>query len=282
MTVQLHLGDCLEFMRCLPDGCIDLTVTSPPYDNLRLYKGYSFDFEPIARELYRITKPGGVVVWVVADSVQNGGETLTSMRQALYFVDECGFRMHDTMAYVKDGMPFADTTRYYQVFEYMFVLSNGAPKTHKLLRTRTINVDKSSSTQRLPNGNTRKMQYELGKETRVMGNVWEFGTGYMKTTKDVQAFKHPAMFPELLADRHILTWSNPGDTVFDPFTGAGTTGKMAIRNGRNFIGCEISEEYVAIAERRISDAEKAPPLFVLDTPRAQQLTLEEATHEATR
>ena len=104
MNIDLRQGDCLELMKSIQDGSVDLTVTSPPYDNLRTYNGFSWDFKGVAKELYRITKNGGVVVWIVGDATVKGSETGTSFRQALYFM-ECGFNLHDTMIYGK-GKPW--------------------------------------------------------------------------------------------------------------------------------------------------------------------------------
>lgn len=252
--IDLRQGDCLEVMKTLPDNSVDLTVTSPPYDNLRTYNGYSFDFENIAKELFRITKQGGVVVWVVGDKVEKGSETLTSFKQALFF-KEIGFNVHDTMIYQKNSYPFPPSNRYYQQFEYMFVLSKGKPKTTNLLRQKTKwRKDTSQvSTCRNADGSTVAMKYEKGKEDRILDNVWLINTGYMRTTKDKFAYKHPAMFPEELCEKHILSWSSEGDTVLDCFMGSGTTGKKAKLLNRNFIGIEISEEYYNIAKERINE-----------------------------
>jgi site-specific DNA-methyltransferase (adenine-specific) len=244
-------------MKDIPDKSIDLTVTSPPYDNLRSYGGFEWDFENTAKELLRVTKDGGLVVWVVGDSYdKKGSETLTSFKQALFF-KEIGFNVHDTMIYQKNSYPFPPSNRYYQQFEYMFVLSKGKPKTSNLLRQETKwrkSTDEVSTT-RQKDGTTKEMKYEKGKKDRVRDNVWLLNTGYMRTTKDKFAYEHPAMFPEQLAQDHILTWSNEGDTVLDCFMGSGTTGKMALLNGRNFIGIEIDDKYFEIAKRRISEAQ---------------------------
>jgi len=258
---QIICGDCLEVMRGLPDGCVDLTVTSPPYDDLRTYNGYVFDFEGIAKELYRVTKDGGVVVWVVNDATIKGSETGTSFRQALYFKDVCGFNLHDTMIYQKNSYPFPPLNRYYQQFEYMFIFSKKPPKTHNLLRVKTTWKKATSeiSTTRLADGTTQKMRYKKGQSTRIRDNVWVIDTGYMRTTKCKEAYKHPAMFPEQLANDHIISWSNPGDVVLDPFCGSGTTCKMAKVNGRHYVGIDISEEYCEIARRRVAEA--TPSLF---------------------
>lgn len=252
---QIIQGDCLEAMKGFPDRCIDLVVTSPPYDNLRNYEGYSFDFESTAKELFRVIKQGGVVVWVVGDSYdKNGSETLTSFKQALYFKD-IGFNIHDTMIYQKNSYPFPPSNRYYQQFEYMFVLSKGNPVTTNIQRQETKWKEKEhfSSKQRNKNGELKNFQYETGKDTRKMDNVWKLDCGWMKSTRDKIAFEHPATFPELLAERHILSWSNENDIILDPMCGSGTTCKMAKTNNRNFIGIEISSEYCEIARKRLAE-----------------------------
>jgi len=260
---QIICGNCAEIMKSWPDECIDLTVTSPPYDNLRDYKGYTFDFETIAKELYRITKPGGVVVWIVGDATINGSETGTSFRQALYFKDVCGFKLHDTMIYKKKASKFPDTNRYYQVFEYMFVFSKGRPKTVNLIRDRRNlgfgNAIGGSDRQKdgtLKERRKGKIIPKLG----VRFNIWEYSTGWGNSARDEIAFQHPAIFPEQLAADHIISWSNPGDIVLDPMCGSGTTCKMALKLGRRFIGIDIAEEYCEIARKRV-EAEKERQKF---------------------
>lgn len=249
---RIICGDNVSVLSGFPDNCIDLTVTSPPYDGLRTYNGYSFDFENLARELYRVAKPGGVVVWVVADATQDGSETGTSFRQALFF-KECGFRLHDTMIYASEKPPLTHN-RYEQKFEYMFVLSKGKPKTFNGIREPATYAgqDKKSRTLRQ---DSDQLSSRSGKgfvaETKLRGNIWAYATGGSKSTMDRIAFQHPAIFPEKLAEDHILSWSNPGDVVLDPFCGSGTTGKMALCNLRQFIGIEISREYCEIASQRI-------------------------------
>lgn len=249
-------ADCVVAMKSLPPDSIDLTVTSPPYDGLRLYNGYSFDFEAVARELYRITKPGGVVVWVVGDETKKGDESGTSFRQALFF-KEIGFKLADTMIYHKTDMAFPrhGHRKYPAAFEYMFVFTKGAPKTFFMIRDRANKKAgaKMSGTVRSEDG-TLKKSHSAGRRVAEVGarsNVWGYSIGKGKTTGDTYAFAHPAMFPEQLAEDHIISWSNVGDVVFDPFSGAGTTGKMAVKNGRRFIGSDVSDEYCDIAKRRI-------------------------------
>lgn len=245
--------DCLEVMKSIPDESIDLTVTSPPYDNLRTYNGYFFDFEWIAKELYRVTKEWWVLVWVVWDWVdKKGSETLTSFKQALFF-KEIGFTVHDTMIYQKNSYPFPPSNRYYQQFEYMFVFSKWKPKTTNIQRQKTVWKKETweVSTTRQADGTTKAMKYQKGKEDRKMDNVWVINTWYMRSTKDKEAYKHPAIFPDELCERHILSWSNPWDIVLDPFAGSGTTLKMAKKNWRDYIWIEISEEYINIINKRL-------------------------------
>ena len=247
--------DCLEGLKQLDDESIDLTVTSPPYDDLRKYNN-NFDFENIAKELYRVTKDGGVVVWVVADKTKNGSETGTSFKQALFFKD-IGFNLHDTMIYMSDKPPLTHN-RYEQKFEYMFVFSKGKPKTFNPImeECKYAGSDKKARTFRHTGDELQEthIKNKVNKE-KIKGNVWYFSTGYNKSTKDIIAFKHPAIFPEQLANDHIISWSNEGDTVLDIFSGSGTTAKMAKLNGRNFIGFEISKEYCDMANTRVQYAD---------------------------
>ena len=255
---EVITGNCAEVMAGWPDECIDLTVTSPPYDNLRDYEGYEFDFEAIAAQLWRITKPGGVVVWVVGDATVDGSETGTSFKQALFFM-QCGFNLHDTMIYQKANILPRDPRipRYYQEFEYMFILSKSKPKTCNHIReickhAGSNNVPYSRS----PNDTLRldrkvKNKNHIVKDTKVKGNIWKYA---------VTRNAHPAPFPEALASDHILSWSNEGDTVLDCFCGSGTTLKIAKQTGRQFIGIDISENYCAITRKRVEGAQ--PPLFL--------------------
>lgn len=251
-VIELHCGDCLQVMKTFDDECIDLTITSPPYDNLRTYNGYTFDFEGIAQELYRVTKQGGVVVWIVGDATINGSETGTSFKQALYF-KEIGFNLHDTMIYEKVNPLPTGKSRYYQAFEYMFVLSKGKPNTFNPLKqeAKDYRPNGKKSTSRKSNGDLFDYTYQPNQEV-IKRNIFQYKIGLFNTTSDKYAFKHPAMFPEQLAYDQIISWSNENDTVLDCFMGSGTTGKMAKELNRNFIGIEISEEYLNIAKERIN------------------------------
>lgn len=264
-TNQIICGNCVDVMREMPDDYADLTVTSPPYDGLREYQGYTFDFAAIAEQLYRVTKKGGVVVWVVGDETKNGSETGTSFKQALGFMD-AGFRLFDTMIYEKTGTSFPTNGKYTQIFEYMFILSKGKPKTFNPI----CDVAKlwagswGKTTQRQKDGSlkvSKAANCGAGKEKasednpihgyKQRTNIWRVVNGKKFAHTDDLAYEHPASFPEVLANDHILTWTNPGDLVLDPMVGSGTTCKMAAKNGRNYIGVDVSADYVDVARRRL-------------------------------
>lgn len=264
-NMKLMNGDCLEMMKNIPDGSIDLTVTSPPYDNLRSYNGNNDQWnqcvwENVIKELYRITKKGGVVVWVVGDATVKGSETGTSFRQALW-AKECGFNIHDTMIYHKNSLP-KNHNRYEQDFEYMFVFSKGRPNTFNPIRVPTLYPEKdgarnnsyfSVTDEKNRSARSGKKRKPVGKD-KIKGNIWKINVGKGHSTLDSIAFSHPAIFPESLANDHILSWSNEGDLVFDPFMGSGTTGKMAKLNNRKFIGIELDNDYFKIATERIQQS----------------------------
>jgi len=260
---KIYCENCLDTMSRMPDGFIDLTVTSPPYDNLRDYKGYSFPFQDIAKELFRVTKQGGVVVWVVGDAMINRSETGTSFKQALYFM-ECGFKLHDTMIYEKNGCAMPTNVRYLALFEYMFVFSKETPISFNPIIDRKNRFTERWGKGRVvrkqdgtlsPRGNYKANEYGM------RFNVWRYNNGFGYGSKDEITFQHPATFPEQLAADHIYSWSNEGDLIYDPFMGSGTTAKMAHILKRNWIGSEISKEYVDLANKRIDPYLKQTTLF---------------------
>lgn len=246
-----------DFLAALPDNCLDVTITSPPYDKLRTYNGStSFDMDVIVKELYRTTKDGGIVVWVIGDQTIKGSETGNSFRQVLKFID-AGWNLHDTMIYEKDSISFPEKNRYYQIFEFMFVFSKGKPKTVNLLSDRK---NKWYNGKKHIKGHYRNIEGEqvrhnkqnLLKEFGVRFNIWRIPNGHQKSTLDKVAYKHPAIFPERLVNDHILSWSNEGDLICDPFAGSGTTFKMERLNNRNYIGCEPMEAYCEIIKERLN------------------------------
>lgn len=246
--IEIYNESNLDTMSRMPDSCIDLTVTSPPYDNLRAYNGFSLDWQNVIRELYRITKQGGVLVWVVGDATIDGNETGTSFRQALY-AKECGFNLHDTMIYQKSTPPLTHN-RYEQNFEYMFVFSKGKPKTFNGLREpREYTDNRKNKAFGRNKDNSVDVGYSSNDETRLKRNVWKYFAG--GGANDKIASKHPAIFPEQLAADHIISWSNEGDLVYDCFGGSGTTCKMSFLNKRKCIMSEISSEYCELSKQRL-------------------------------
>jgi site-specific DNA-methyltransferase (adenine-specific) len=265
---QIIEGNCIEVMKNFDNEIIDLTITSPPYDDLRNYHGFVFPFENIVKELFRITKQGGVVVWVVNDATIEGSETGTSFKQALFF-KEIGFNLHDTMIFRKiNPIPQIYRKRYNNEFEYMFVFSKGAVKTHNPLMVSCLHagLELNGTTYKnfSKNEQTREKMAKPVKDKKIKGNIWEYVVG--KKQEDQEAKSHPAPFPCGLARDHIKSWTNHGDIVFDPMSGSGTTARVAFEMGRRFIGIDISHEYCEIARRRVQLIENAPPLFVVEEP----------------
>ena len=251
-------GDNVDVLSEIDSACVDLVVTSPPYDNLRDYKKdavWSFDsFKKIATQLFRVVKNGGVVVWVVGDSVVNGNKSLTSYRQALYF-QQIGFNVYDVIIYEKAGTAPPHKNRYFNAYEYMFVLSKGLPKTINIIKDKPNKWAGSSTfgevTRRERDGTLTNKGKKVINEYGTRTNIWRYNNGKGFATKDEIAYKHPAIFPEKLAEDHIISWSNEGDIVLDPFCGSGTVPKIASLLNRKWLGIEISKEYCEIANKRL-------------------------------
>jgi len=248
---KIYNENCLITMGNMPDNFIDFVITSPPYDDIRNYNGFDFEFEKIANELYRVLKNGGVIIWVVADATIDGSETGTSFKQALYF-KEIGFRIHDTMIYYKNNPMPQTGNRYHQHFEYMFAFSKGNPKTFNPITEPTKYRGLANMKNRGKNGTLEYEKVERTTEKKV-GNVFFYSVGGGISTKDKIAYKHPAIFPEQLVHDQIFTWTNENDIVYDPFMGSGTTAKVAHLMNRRWIGSEISKEYVDIAYERLKE-----------------------------
>lgn len=264
-TNQIYNEDCLITLSKIEDESIDYVITSPPYDDLRTYNsyitgnktefnGYSFDFENIAKQLYRVLKKGGVITWVVGDGTEKGSETGTSFRQALYF-KEIGFNLHDTMIYMKNNFSNPSSNRYHQIFEYMFILSKGKPKTFNPIKDRK-NIyaghvgSWGKNTSRQTDGSMVERKKKIIEEYGQRYNVWTYKTS-KNGQEDEIAYKHPAIFPIQLVLDNIVSWTNENDIVYDPFMGSGTTAKACLLSNREYIGSEISEEYCDIIKERL-------------------------------
>jgi len=265
-TNQIICGDCVDVMAGFEDNVIDMACTSPPYDALRDYKGYTFDFKAIAHALYRVTKPGGIVVWVVGDETVKGGKTGTSFRHALGFMD-VGFKLFDTILYHKTGTSFPSKSRYTNCYEYMFVFSKNKPKTVNAIKDVPKRWEGSFgvTTQRQKDGSLKASSAKncgLGKSGPAVGdeygykvrsNIWTYKNGYGHAHPDKDLTKaHPAVYPLALACDHIVSWSNPGDLVLDPMAGSGTTCKAAHGLNRDYLGIDVSSEYIKLGEQRVA------------------------------
>lgn len=263
---RIYNMDCVEGMKMLDDNCIDCVITSPPYDNLRNYDGeceWNFGkFKQVAEQIARVLNDGGVCVWIVGDATIDSSETGTSFKQALCFID-CGLKLHDTMIYHKEIPTWNITSkRYRQHFEYMFVFTKGKCRTFNPIEDVKV---KNMTPRKCKSSRNKERKYEMyvpKKEYTARGNIWFYPVGN-GCTKDKIAYEHPAIFPEQLAQDHIMSWTNAGDIILDPFMGSGTTAKMALLNNRKYIGFEISEEYCKIAEERLKEIilQKSKALF---------------------
>ena len=255
---KINNDDCIRFIKKLPDNCIDLTVTSPPYDDLRTYENtlvWDYNtFIKVARELYRVTKKGGVVVWVIGDKTDKGNKSLTSFKHALYF-QEVGFNIYDVIIYEKSGSAPPHPNRYFNSFEYMFVMSKGKPKTINLLKDKKNSCAgmSSSGTRREKDGSLTTKGKKVINEYGIRTNIWKYNNGGGFSSKDKIAYEHPATFPEKLVEDHIKSWSHRGDVVFDPFGGSGTTAKISIKLDRKWLYVEKVEKYCDVAKRRIEN-----------------------------
>ena len=261
---ETHLMNCIDGMQLMDAESVDLVVTSPPYDDLRTYNDSSkWDhevFKSVADNLTRVLKTGGVIMWNVNDATVKGSETGSSFRQCLYFMDQCGLRLHDTMIYEKTGTAFASgpkSVRYTQIFEYCFILSKGKPKTINLIQDKKNAWAGYTS---FGNAKTRKQDgtmHDPGKKSKVIReygvrtNIWKIKNsgGFGQSSK--ASYKHPATMPEELARGHVLTWSDKNDLILDPFMGAGTTAQVCLEENRNFIGFEIDETYHQMCAERV-------------------------------
>lgn len=271
LHTKLMVGEANATLKTFPKESVDLLITSPPYDDIRAYNGYTFDFptfRSMARQMYRVLRPGGVLVWVVGDRTTNSSESLTSMRQAIYFRDSVGFLAYDTMIYYRLGPP-QTKRRYEQHFEYMHVMTKGVPKTFNGIRSPKLYPEKKARVKafsRNPDNSVDMGTNNVTELYKLEGNVWKIPC---QRSGDEFSSKHPAPFPEELARRHIHTWSNPGDIICDPMMGSGTTGKVALSMGREFVGIDISAEYVALATERLRAS--CGPKHVMCPPRMRQI-----------
>ena len=257
--------DCLDYLKSLEGESVSFVLTSPPYDNLRTYNGFTFDFPSIARELARCLAPGGVIIWNVADQVKNGSKTCTSARQQLFFVDECGLDLHEHMIFTKQNpTPISTNRRYTPAWENVYCFAKGRPTIFNPIKVPTKCGGQTRYTEFPTPDGAKKRHTVIINKYKNARNVFEYDTGGGKTSKD--KCNHPAKMPERLAEDQILTWTNEGDTVLDPFSGAATSGKMAIRNGRRYVGVEVNREFCDVSVERLNGVTMNGHLTFTDDP----------------
>ncbi len=261
--VRLRRGDFLDRVKKFKTNTIDCTITSPPYDDIRDYENslvWNLDVcVQMAKELYRVSKVGAVVCWVVADQTKDGSESGNAFRQALAFMD-VGFKLHDTMIYRKENPPpTGGNNRYFQSWEYMFVFSKGKPKTFNpkmIKRKNKYNDKRTHRTKNFVRGADGKHKEKRTVELREVvksTNILSYVVGGGNSTMDKEAFQHPAIFPEHLVYDLILTFTNAGDLVCDPMHGSGTVGKMCVLTGRRILGFEKVRKYFDVQINRITE-----------------------------
>jgi site-specific DNA-methyltransferase (adenine-specific) len=240
-----------EFLKTLPTESIDMIITSPPYGTMRKYNGYSFDFESIAFQLFRLIKPGRCIVWVMGDQTIDGCENLMAFKQANYF-KQLGLNI-ETMIYEKKSFLPQNINRYNHVFEYMFVMSKGAIKVFNpvMVDRKFFDSRTTKKMHRSSDGVFKKEGHLLTTPQVKLTNVWKIACAGGQSSKDKEAYQHPAIMPEELAENHILSWSNPGEIILDPLCGSGTSLKMAGLHGRKYLGIDSSQEYCDLAKNRL-------------------------------
>lgn len=255
----LQLGDCLEGMRQIDSNAVDLTVTSPPYDAMRDYGGHEWDFAEIATELFRITKPGGIVAWNVQNQIIGGQESLSAERQRLYFCDACGFRPHSTI-YVLTTAAFRKPSkaRYADTVQLVYIFSKGTPKTINILKDRKNKTAGASVRYgtRKKDGSRRYGNLKITPDLGYRTNAWYIKQCVQPHASNKFIHEHPALMPEPLAQDLVLSFSNPMELVLDPFAGAGTTARAAILSGRQYVGFEVHKPYYELAMKNIDDAHR--------------------------
>ena len=257
-------ADCSKSLPGKFENKVDLILTSPPYDDLRNYGGHKFDFDSVADALIPCLKEGGVLVWIVADAIRDGGETGTSFRHALGFLDR-GLKLHQSLIYQKHCPLHLSTNRCLKNKENMFVFSNGKPKTANILKDRvnlTVGMGKEKSrgmARGKPNDpDAIKDVEEKGYKVHQFSKrhcIWKYRVGYRLSCSNEESkfvFNHPAIFPLKLAEDHIKTWTNEGDLVLDPMAGSGTTLRAAISLNRKAVGIEIHKPYCKLIEKRMN------------------------------
>jgi site-specific DNA-methyltransferase (adenine-specific) len=261
---KVYQQDCIVGMRKIPDGAIDLVVTSPPYDNLRDYNGYSVDLNETGKNIYRILKDGGVAVMVIQDQTKNFGKSLTSFRTIVDWCDNVGFKLFECVIYRKNGTEGAWWKNRFRVdHEYMPIFLKGEKPQYfnkDSLKVKSKHGGKimTGFANRKTNGETGKSITKAINEMKCRGTVWDY---LMAGDKDPVKRKHPAPFPDKIPFDFINCFCPPNGIVLDPFVGSGSTVVGAKKLNRSFIGFDISEEYCNLTRKRLDSVSPDDELF---------------------
>jgi len=251
---KIICADNVSLLKTLPDECIDLVVTSPPYDELRDYNGYILDLHGLGEQLLRVLKDGGICVMVIQDSTKDFAKSLTSFRTIVDWCDNIGFRLFECNIYNRQGTEGAWWKQRFRVdHEYMPIFLKGKrpqyfDKENLKIPSKHANKVMTGANIRTKNGKTGSRKVKIN-PTKCPGTVMTFGNTCGGESK--LKSKHPAVFPNMLAYDMIECFCPPDGIVLDPFNGSGTTTLAAKSLGRNYIGIDVSDEYNKIAELRL-------------------------------
>jgi DNA modification methylase len=251
---KTHCAESSVALKKLPDNCIDIVVTSPPYDRIRDYNGFECNLHNIGEQLSRVLKDGGIIVMVIQDQTKDFGKSLTTFRTILDWCDNFNLKLFETVIYKKHGAEGAWWTKRFRVdHEYIPVFLKGKrpayfTKEHLKIPSKHAGKTMTGCATRLTNGSTLKSKKLKINPTKCRGTIWDYVTcgdgGKLK-------HEHPATFPDKIPVDFIETFCPPGGIVLDPFMGSGTTALAALNLGRNFLGFDISNEYVSLANKRV-------------------------------
>ena len=252
---RVYTGECVKRMKYIPNNSVDLIVTSPPYDELRDYKGNSsFDLHQVGIEVFRVLKEGGIAAMVIQDQTKNFGKSLTSFRTIIDWCDEIGFKLFETVIYRKNGSEGAWWTKRFRVdHEYMPIFLKGERpqffnKEPLKIKSKHGGKVMKGSGSRKTNGETQETVTRAINSMKCRGTIWNY---LMAGDKNPLKRKHPAVFPDKIPFDFIQCFCPENGIVLDPFTGSGSTLVMAQKLGRYFIGFDIEESYCDVANQRL-------------------------------
>ena len=251
---KIICDDNVKFLSTLPENCIDMVVTSPPYDNLRDYNGFQLDLSGVGEQLFRVLKPGGIVAVIIQDSTQDGRKTLTSFRMIVNWCDTIGFGLFENCIYSRQGVEGAWWKKRFRVdHEYIPLFIKGKRpayfnKEELKIPSKHGGKTMTGAATRNKDGTQQKSRSVYINPMKCRGTIWNY-----PQCGDGSKLKHlhPATFPNLLPYDLIQCFCPENGIVLDPFNGSGTTCVAAKSLNRQYIGVDCSQEYCDIAEKRI-------------------------------